>query len=153
MSCCTVPQCIHFSPLFACTLAFHFTSSLPLLSLFFLTFRPDSDSGFQCTSEHVALFSSQLVPMELLYLARLGTKCPLCSHSKHRLGSMQVHCFSTRPCLYYGVCDNLFSAFQQPLLHHTLHLRCGPCSLPFRGLHLPHCSLDNGNHGTPHGSE
>lgn len=126
------------------------TFALPLL----LTFRPDSDSGFQRTSKDAALFSSQLLPVELLYLTRLGTKCPLCSHSEDGLGSMQVYCFSSQPCSCYGVCDNLFpSAFQQPLLHHALHLLYGPCSLPLGGLHLPHRSLDNGNYGTPHGGE
>ena len=119
-------------------------------------FRPDNACDFQCTIEHAALFSSQLFPRELLHLTRQGTKHPPCCHSEDRWGSMQVCLFSTQPCLcpYYGLHDNLLlSALQQPLLHHTLHLLFGPCSFPLRGLHLPHCSLDNWSYGTPHGSK
>ncbi|XP_064006066.1 ergosterol biosynthetic protein 28 homolog isoform X1 [Pogoniulus pusillus] len=40
-----------------------------------------------------------------------------------------------------------------PLLPDALHLLFGPYSLSLRGLHLPHCSLDNWSYGTPHGSK
>lgn len=80
-----------------------------------------------------------------LCAARVGTDRAACSFAS-----------SIQPCLcpYYGLYDNLLlSALQQPLLHHALHLLFGPCSLPLRGLHLPHCSLDNWSYGTPHGSK
>lgn len=140
-------------PLFVCAHASHFPSALPLLSPLHL---PPGQIMPVTFNAPLNTLSSQQFLRELLHLTRQGTKCPLCCHSEDRWGSMQVCFFSTQPCScpFYGLYDNLLlSALQQPLLHHTLHLLFGPCSLPLRGLHLPHCSLDNWSYGTPHGSK
>nr|XP_030128941.3 ergosterol biosynthetic protein 28 homolog isoform X1 [Taeniopygia guttata] len=44
---------------------------------------PDNACDFQCAIEHAALFSSQLLPREILHLTRQGTKSPLCCRLYH----------------------------------------------------------------------
>lgn len=139
-----------------CTCASDFTGALPLLSPLHLP-----------SSQIMAVIFN--VPLNMLPHSPLSC-CPgsfytsagkrpsaLCAATvRIDWAACRFASFSIQPCScpHYGLYDNLvLCALQQPLLHHTLHLLFGSCSLPLRGLHLPHCSLDDWSYGTPHGSK